>query len=65
MVRAAVSCGKLCTVGEIPVISLKVCGTVYISKYSYKLNMFTILHVNIYFGKKKLNFLNFSSIWST
>jgi hypothetical protein len=34
LVRAAVSCGKLCAVGEIPVIPLKVCGTVYKLKYS-------------------------------
>jgi hypothetical protein len=36
LVRAAVSCGKPCAVGEIPVIPLKVCGTVYKPKYSYK-----------------------------
>jgi hypothetical protein len=64
LLRAAVSCGKLCAVGEIPVIPLKVCGTVYKPKYSYKHNMFTISHVNISF-KKILNFLNFLSIWST
>jgi hypothetical protein len=40
LVRAAVSCGKLCAVGEIPVIPLKVCWTVYVPKYSYKPNIF-------------------------
>jgi hypothetical protein len=39
LVRAAVGCGKLCAMGEIPVIPLKVCGTVY--------KPFTISHVNI------------------
>jgi hypothetical protein len=34
LVRAAVSCGKLCAMGEIPVIPLKVCGTAYKPKYS-------------------------------
>jgi hypothetical protein len=52
LVRAAVSCEKQCAVGEIPVIPLKVCGTVYKPKYSYKHNMLTISHVNISFGKK-------------
>jgi hypothetical protein len=65
LVRAAVSCGKLCAVGEIPIIPLKVCGTVYKPKYSYKHNIFTISHINIFFGKKNIKFLNFSSIWST
>jgi hypothetical protein len=64
LVRAAVSCGKLYAVGEIPVIPLKVCRTVYIPKYSYKFNIFTILHVNVCFERKILNFLSFSSIWS-
>jgi hypothetical protein len=54
-----VSCEKLCAVGEIPVISLKVCGTVYILKYSYKFNIFTISHVNVSFGKKNINFFKF------
>jgi hypothetical protein len=58
LVRAAVSCGKLYAVGEIRVILLKVGGTVYILKYSYKPNMFTILHVNISFGKKNIKFSN-------
>jgi hypothetical protein len=62
LIRAAVSCGKLCAVGEIHVIPLKVCETVYKPKYSYKYNMFTILHVNIFFKRKILNFLSFSSI---
>jgi hypothetical protein len=65
LVRVAVSCGKLCAVGEIYIISLKVCGTVYKPKYSYKHNMFTISHVNVSFERKTLNFLSFSSIWST
>jgi hypothetical protein len=47
LVRAAVSCEKLCAVGEISVIPLKVYGTVYKLKYSYKHNMFTISHVNV------------------
>jgi hypothetical protein len=34
LVRAAVSCGKLCVVDEIPVIPPKVCGIIYIPKYS-------------------------------
>jgi hypothetical protein len=59
LVRAAVSCGKLCAVGEIPVVSLKVSGTVYIPKYSYKLNMFTISHVNVSFEKKNIKFSTF------
>jgi hypothetical protein len=54
LVRAVVSCGKLRTVGEIPVISLKVYEAVYITKYSYKPNMFTISHVNVSFGKKNI-----------
>jgi hypothetical protein len=57
--KAAVSCGKLCAVGEIPVIPLKVCGTIYIPKYSYKPNMFTIFHVNVSFGKKNIRFSKF------
>jgi hypothetical protein len=60
LVRAAVSCGKLCAMGEIPIIPLKVCRTIYIRKYSYKSNMFAISHVNVSFRKKMLNFLNFS-----
>jgi hypothetical protein len=59
LVRAAVSCGKLCAVGKIPVIRLKVCGSVYIPKYSYKPNIFTISHVNISFGKKNIKFSKF------
>jgi hypothetical protein len=59
LVRAAVSCGKLCVMGEITVIHLKVCGTVYKPKYSYKHNMFTILHVNVSFGKKNIKFSKF------
>jgi hypothetical protein len=59
LVRAAVSCGKLYAVGEIPVIPLKVCRTVYIPKYSYKLNMFTISHVNVSFEKKNIKFSKF------
>jgi hypothetical protein len=35
LVRAAVSCGKLCAVGEIPIIPVKVRGIVYVPKYSY------------------------------
>jgi hypothetical protein len=35
-----VSCGKLYAVGEITVIPLKICGTIYIPKYPYKPNMF-------------------------
>jgi hypothetical protein len=65
LVRAAVSYGKLCAVGEISVIPLKVCGTVYIPKYSYKHNIFTVSHINVSFGKKNINFLSFSSIWYT
>jgi hypothetical protein len=65
LVRAVVSSGKLCTVGEILVILLKVCGTIYIPKYSYKFNMFTISHVNVSFGKENIKFSKFSSIWST
>jgi hypothetical protein len=57
--RAAVSCGKLYAVGEIPVIPLKVCGIIYIPKYSYKLNMFTISHVNVSFRKKNIKFSKF------
>jgi hypothetical protein len=57
LVRAAVSCGKLYVVCEIPVIPLKVCGTVY--KYSYKPNMFTISHVNVSFGKENIKFFKF------
>jgi hypothetical protein len=34
LVRPAVSRGKLYAVGEITVIPLKVCGTIYIPKYS-------------------------------
>jgi hypothetical protein len=52
LIRAVVSCGKLFAVGEIPIISLKICGTVYKPKYSYQHNMFTISHVNVSFGKK-------------
>jgi hypothetical protein len=63
LVRRAVSCGKLYAVDKIHVILLKVCGTIYIPKYSYKPNMFTILMYLL--GRKILNFLNFSSIWST
>jgi hypothetical protein len=59
LVRAAVTYGKLCAVGEIPVILPKVCGTVYIPKYSYKPNMFTISHVNISFGKENIKFSKF------
>jgi hypothetical protein len=59
LVRAAVSCGKLCAVGEIPVIPLKVCGTVYKPKYSYKHNMFAISHVNVSFEKKNIKFSKF------
>jgi hypothetical protein len=59
LVKAAVSCGKLCAVAEIPVISLKVCGTVYKPKYSYKHNMFTISHVNVSFEKKNIKFSKF------
>jgi hypothetical protein len=59
LVRAAVSCGKLCVMGEIPVILLKVCGTVHIPKYSYKSNMFTISHVNVSFGKKNIKLSKF------
>jgi hypothetical protein len=59
LVRAAVSCGKLCAVGEIPVIPLKVYGTVYIPKYLYKPNTFTISHVNVSFGKKNIKFSKF------
>jgi hypothetical protein len=59
LVRAVVSCGKLCAVGKIPVIPLKVCGTVYKPKYSYKHNMFTISHVNVSFGKKNIKFSKF------
>jgi hypothetical protein len=51
--------GKLCAVGEIYIISLKVCGTVYKPKYSYKHNMFTISHVNVSFGKKNIKFSKF------
>jgi hypothetical protein len=65
LVRAAVTCEKLCAVGEISVIPLKVCGTVYIPKYSYKHNIFTVSHINVSFGKKNINFLSFSSIWYT
>jgi hypothetical protein len=65
LVRAAVSSGKLCAVDEIPVILLKVYGTVYILKYSYKYNMFTVSHVNISFRKENIKFSKFSSIWST
>jgi hypothetical protein len=54
-----VSCEKLCAVGEIPVIPLKICETVYIPKYSYKSNMFTILHVNVSFGKENIKFFKF------
>jgi hypothetical protein len=47
-------------VGEITVIPpLNVCGTIYIPKYSYKLNMFTILHVNVSFEKKNIKFSKF------
>jgi hypothetical protein len=56
LVKAVVSYGKLCAVGEILVIPLKVCGTVYIPKYLYK-------HVSS--ETKILNFLSFSSRWST
>jgi hypothetical protein len=59
LVRATVSCGKLYAVGEIPVIPLKVCGTVCKSKYSYKHNIFTISHVNVSFGKKNIKFFKF------
>jgi 1-acyl-sn-glycerol-3-phosphate acyltransferase len=59
LVRIAVSCGKLCAVGEIPIIPLKVCGTVYKLKYLYKHNMFTISHVNVSFGKKSIKFSKF------
>jgi hypothetical protein len=60
LVRAAVSSRKLCAMGEIPVILLKVCRTVYIPKYSYKPNIFTISHVNVSFGKENIkNFLSF------
>jgi hypothetical protein len=59
LVRAAVSCGKLCAMSEIPVISLKVCRTIYVPKYSYKTNMFTISHVNVSFGKKNIKFCKF------
>jgi hypothetical protein len=59
LVRAAVSCEKLCAVGEISVIPLNVCGTVYIIKYSYIPNMFTILHVNGFFRKKNIKFSKF------
>jgi hypothetical protein len=59
LVRAAVSCGKLCAVGEIPVLPLKVCGTIYKPKYSYKHNMFTISHVNVSFRKKNIKFSKF------
>jgi hypothetical protein len=54
LVRVAVTCGKLCAVGEIPVIPLKVCETAYILKFSYKPNIFTISHVNVSFGKKNI-----------
>jgi hypothetical protein len=57
MVRAAVSCGKLygwntCNISE---------GSWYYlyTKYSYKPNMFTISHVNIFFGKKNIKFSKF------
>jgi hypothetical protein len=56
LVRAAMSCRKLCAVGEIPVIPLKACGPVYIPKYSYKSNMFTI---NVSFGKENTKFSKF------
>jgi hypothetical protein len=59
LVRAAVSCGKPCVVDEIPVIPLKICGTVYKPKYSYKHNTFTISHVNVSFGKKNIKFSKF------
>jgi hypothetical protein len=59
LVRSAVSCKKLYAVGEISVIPLKVCGTVYKPKYSYKHNMFTISHVNVSFEKKKIKFSKF------
>jgi hypothetical protein len=59
LVRTPVSCGKLYAVGEIPVIPLNVCGTVYIPKYLYKPNMFNISHVNVSFGKKNIKFSKF------
>jgi hypothetical protein len=59
LVRAVMSCGKLYAVGEIPVIPLKVCETVYKPKCSYKHNMFTIWHVNVSFGKKIIKFSKF------
>jgi hypothetical protein len=54
-------------VGEIPVIPLKVCGTVKkkikpnlnILKYSYKPNIFTISHVNVFFVKENIKFRKF------
>jgi hypothetical protein len=36
LVRAAVSCGKLCVVGEKPVIPLKVCVGLYINQNTPK-----------------------------
>jgi hypothetical protein len=62
--RAAVSYEKLCAVGEIFAIPLKILWNCLYAKYSYKSNMFTVLHVNIFFERKILNFLSFSSIWS-
>jgi hypothetical protein len=59
LVRVAVSCEKLYAVGEIPIITLKVCGTIYKPKYLYKHNMFTISHVNVSFGKKNIKFCKF------
>jgi hypothetical protein len=59
LVRAAVRNGKLYAVAEISVIPLKVCGTVYIPKYSYKRNIFTISYVNVSFGKKNIKFSKF------
>jgi hypothetical protein len=57
--RAAVRCGKLSAVGKISVIPLKIFGTVYIPKYSYKPNMFIISHVNVSFRKKNIKFSKF------
>jgi hypothetical protein len=58
LIRAAVSCEKLCAVRAIHVIPVKVCGTVYIPKYPYK-PMVTILHVNVSFAKENIKFSKF------
>jgi hypothetical protein len=57
LVRTAVSYGKLCAVGEIPVILLKICGTVYIQ--NPRTNLICMSHVNIFFERKIINFLSF------